>query len=63
MSHQHLVEHHANGPDIALLGVFVLLVGLRGHVLGRANVVEYLGLFGNFLHRAVSKINYGNGSA
>lgn len=63
MSHQHFVQHHADGPDIALFRVFVLLVGLRGHVFGRANVVEHLGLVWHLLHRAVSEINYRNGPA
>lgn len=60
VSCKHLVQHDSNGPNIALLGVGVVLVGLWRHVLGGAYVVKDLGLVGDLFHLAIAEVDYGH---
>ena len=55
---QHLVEDNSKCPDIALLGVIIFFICLRGHVFRRANVIKYLWAIGHFLHLTIAEIDY-----
>lgn len=56
-AHQHLVEHDPDRPNITLLGIEVVLVGLRRHVLGRTDVIVDVGFVGDLFHRTVSEVD------
>lgn len=55
---QHFVQYNPNGPDVALLGVFVASVCLRRHIPRRPHIVKHFGFLPHLFDCAIAKIDY-----
>ncbi len=59
-SSKHFIKDYPKSPDIAFLRIMVLLVCLRGHILGGANIIIQLRFVWHLLHFTVTEVDDGN---
>lgn len=52
------MQHNSQGPDITFLAVNAIIVGFRGHISGRPNIITHLSALCAG-HLAVAKIDDG----